>query len=42
MKKKLKKYAVLASGNGSTLQAIIDAIENNELDELERILLELN
>lgn len=32
MKKKLKKYAVLASGNGSTLQAIIDAIENNELD----------
>ena len=32
MKKKLKNLAVLASGNGSTLQAIIDAINNNELD----------
>lgn len=32
MKKKLKKLAVLASGNGTTLQAIIDAINNKELD----------
>ena len=32
MKKTLKNLAVLASGNGSTLQAIIDAINNNELD----------
>ncbi len=32
MKKKLKKLAVLASGNGTTLQAIIDAIKNKELD----------
>ena len=32
MKKKLKKIAVLASGNGTTLQAIIDAINNKELD----------
>ncbi len=32
MKKKLKKYAVLASGNGTTLQAVIDAIKNKELD----------
>ena len=32
MKKELKKYAVLASGNGTTLQAIIDAIANGDLD----------
>ena len=32
MKRKLKKLAVLASGNGTTLQAIIDAIKNKELD----------
>ena len=32
MKKELKRYAVLASGNGTTLQAIIDAIKEKELD----------
>ena len=32
MKKRIKKIAVLASGNGTTLQAIIDAIKNKELD----------
>ncbi len=32
MKKKLKNLAVLASGNGTTLQSIIDAINNKKLD----------
>ena len=32
MKKRIKSIAVLASGNGSTLQSIIDAIEKKELD----------
>ena len=32
MKKVLKKYAVLVSGNGTTLQAIIDAIKEKKLD----------
>ena len=32
MKKRIKKLAVLASGNGTTLQAIIDSINNKELD----------
>ena len=32
MKKVLKNYAVLASGNGTTLQAIIDAIKEKKLD----------
>ncbi|MDO4996478.1 MAG: phosphoribosylglycinamide formyltransferase [Bacilli bacterium] len=32
MNKKLKKLAVLASGNGTTLQAIIDAINDNKLN----------
>ena len=32
MKKELKRYAVLASGNGTTLQAIIDAIKEKKLD----------
>ena len=32
MKKQLKKLAVLASGNGTTLQSIIDAISKKELD----------
>ena len=32
MKKRIKKLAVLVSGNGTTLQAIIDAIKNGELD----------
>lgn len=31
MKRKLKKLAVLASGNGTTLQAIIDAIDDMKL-----------
>ena len=31
--KKVKKLAVLASGTGTTLQAVIDAIENNQLDQ---------
>ena len=32
MKKVLKNYAVLASGNGTTLQAIIDAIKEKDLE----------
>ena len=32
MKKKIKKIAVLVSGNGTTLQSIIDSINNKELD----------
>ena len=32
MKKRLKKLAVLVSGNGTTLQAIIDAINKGKLD----------
>ncbi len=32
MKKKLRNYAVLASGNGTTLQAIINAIKRKKLD----------
>ena len=32
MKKVLKNYAVLASGNGTTLQAIIDTIKEKDLD----------
>ena len=32
MKKVYKNYAVLASGNGTTLQAIINAIKKNKLD----------
>ena len=32
MKKSLKNYAVLASGNGTTLQAVIDAINGKDLD----------
>ena len=31
MKKELKRYAVLASGNGTTLQSIIDAIKKKKL-----------
>ena len=32
MKKKVRRLAVLASGNGSTFQAVIKAIAQNELD----------
>jgi len=32
MKSELRRLAVLASGNGTTLQAIIDAIASNKLD----------
>lgn len=32
MKKEIHKIAVLASGNGTTLQAVIDAIEADKLD----------
>ena len=32
MKKELKRYAVLASGNGTTLQSIIDAIKKKKLN----------
>ena len=32
MKKKLNSYAVLASGNGTTLQSIINAIKKKKLD----------
>lgn len=42
MKKKLKKLAVLASGNGTTLQAIIDAIENKKLDSTINIVISNN
>ena len=31
--KKIKRLAILASGSGTTLQAVIDAIENNVLDQ---------
>ena len=33
MKKKIKKLAVLASGSGTTLQAVIDAIDNGILNQ---------
>ena len=39
MKEKLKKLAVLASGNGTTLQAIIDAIKENKLNAEIRIVI---
>lgn len=42
MNKKLKKLAVLASGNGSTLQAIIDAIECKKLDSRINIVISNN
>ena len=42
MNKKLKKLAVLASGNGSTLQAIIDAIESKKLDSRINIVISNN
>ena len=42
MKKKLKKLAVLASGNGTTLQAIIDAISVKELDAEIKIVISNN
>lgn len=42
MNKKLKKLAVLASGNGSTLQAIIDAIESKELNSRINIVISNN
>ena len=39
MKKRIKKLAVLVSGNGTTLQAIIDAIKNGELDSKIKIVI---
>ena len=39
MKRKLKKLAVLASGNGTTFQAIIDAIKENKLNAEIKILI---
>ncbi len=42
MKKELKKLAVLASGNGTTLQSIIDAIKNEELDAEIKIVISNN
>ena len=39
MKRKLKKLAVLASGNGTTFQAIIDAIKENKLNADIKILI---
>ena len=42
MNKKLKKLAVLASGNGSTLQAIIDTIESKKLDSRINIVISNN
>ena len=38
MKQKLKKLAVLASGNGTTLQAIIDAIKNYDYMTQEKVI----
>ena len=42
MKRKLKKLAVLASGNGTTLQAIIDAIDDMKLDSTINIVISNN
>ncbi len=42
MKKVLKRLAVLASGNGTTLQAIIDAINKKELDATIEIVISNN
>lgn len=42
MKKRLKRLAVLASGSGTTLQAIIDSINNHELDAKIRIVISNN
>lgn len=42
MKKRLKSLAVLASGSGTTLQAIIDSINNHELDAKIRIVISNN
>ena len=39
MKKKLNKLAILASGNGTTLQAIIDSIKNNKLNSTIKIVI---
>ena len=36
---KLNKLAILASGNGTTLQAIIDAIKDNKLDSTIKIVI---
>jgi len=42
MKKKLTKYAVLASGNGTTLQAIINAIKKKKLNAEIKIVISNN
>lgn len=42
MKKKLKRLAILASSNGTTLQAIIDAIKKEELDASIKIVISNN
>ena len=42
MKKRLKRLAVLASGNGTTLQAIIDSIKAGELDAKIKIVISNN
>lgn len=42
MKKRLKRLAILASGNGTTLQAIIDSINANELDAKIKIVISDN
>lgn len=42
MKKEIKKLAVLASGNGTILQAIIDAIKSQELDAQIKIVISNN
>lgn len=42
MKKRIKRLAVLASGNGTTLQAIIDSIQSNELDAEIKIVISNN
>lgn len=39
MKKELRNYAVLASGNGTTLQAIIDAINDEDLNAEIRVVI---
>ena len=42
MKKKLKKYAILASGNGTTLQSIINAIKRKKLNAEIKIVISNN
>lgn len=42
MKRKVRKLAVLASGSGTTLQAVLDAIDNGELEAVVSIVISDN